>query len=118
MRLRGEGVRARGAPVEITYDGQRLDAQEGETVAAALSAAGVIALRTTRSGAPRGLWCGMGACFECLITIDGRVNQRACLVKVHARMRVESAADGRAALVPPPAREPERREADVLVVGA
>ena len=44
----------------------------GQTVAAALTAAGIRTWRTTRHGAPRGLFCGMGVCQDCLVTIDGR----------------------------------------------
>ena len=45
-----------------------IPALEGETIAAALSAAGIVAFRHTASGAPRGLHCGMGACFDCVVT--------------------------------------------------
>jgi len=65
----------------IHFDGQPVAAAPGQSVAAALWAAGVRSWRTTRvSGAPRGLFCGIGACFDCLVTIDGAPNQRACLV--------------------------------------
>ena len=59
-----------------------IPALEGETIAAALSAAGIVAFRRTASGAPRGLHCGMGACFDCVVTVDGRIGQRACMTKV------------------------------------
>jgi predicted molibdopterin-dependent oxidoreductase YjgC len=75
-------IRMPGAPTfEITFDGKQVTAVPGQTVAAALWAAGVRSWRTTRgTGAPRGLFCGIGACFDCLVTIDGEPNQRACLV--------------------------------------
>jgi hypothetical protein len=64
-------------------------------VAAALTAAGVRAWRTTRrQERPRGLFCGIGVCFDCLLTIDGRPAQRACLVPVRDGMIVGEPGDG------------------------
>ena len=73
--------------VTVTFAGRTLPAAEGQSVAAALTAAGVRSWRTTRRGQqPRGLFCGIGACFDCLLTIDGRPAQRACLVPVRDGM--------------------------------
>jgi predicted molibdopterin-dependent oxidoreductase YjgC len=73
----------------IAFDGRPVPAAPGQTVAAALWAAGVRSWRTTREGgAPRGLFCGIGTCFDCLITIDGAPNQRACLVPARPGMTV------------------------------
>jgi predicted molibdopterin-dependent oxidoreductase YjgC len=73
--------------VTVTFAGQTLQARDGQSVAAALTAAGVRSWRTTRRGErPRGLFCGIGACFDCLLTIDGRPAQRACLVPVRDGM--------------------------------
>ncbi|MCX4820418.1 (2Fe-2S)-binding protein [Streptomyces sp. NBC_01142] len=70
-----------GRPYEITFDGRPIDALPGQSVAAALWSAGILAWRTTREGGePRGAFCGIGACYDCLATINGRPNQRACLV--------------------------------------
>ncbi|MEU9981680.1 (2Fe-2S)-binding protein [Streptomyces sp. NPDC050856] len=67
-------------PYTLTFDGRALTALPGQTIAAALWAAGVLAWRTTRhGGAPRGAFCGMGVCHDCLVTVNGRPNQRACL---------------------------------------
>ena len=64
-------------------------------MAAALTAAGVRSWRTTRRGQqPRGLFCGIGACFDCLLTIDGRPAQRACLVPVRDGMILGENGDG------------------------
>jgi len=118
MRLAHPAIRPAAAPVRFTFDGRELEALPGETIAAALSAAGILAFRRTPSGAPRGLWCGMGACFDCLVTVDGRASQRACLAKVAAGMVVASAAPERPApLAAAPDAIPERG-CDVLVVGA
>lgn len=82
---------ARGPAVEFTFDGRRLTAYEGETVAAALVANGQRALRTTvRDGEPRGAYCLIGVCFDCLVRIDGRTNRRACQLEVRPGMQVES----------------------------
>ena len=71
----------------VTFAGRTLQARDGQSVAAALTAAGVRSWRTTRRGArPRGLFCGIGVCFDCLLTIDGRPAQRACLVPVRDGM--------------------------------
>ncbi len=73
----------------ITFDGRGIPVAPGQTVAAALWAAGIRSWRTTReAGAPRGLFCGIGVCFDCLISIDGVPNQRACQVLARAGMVV------------------------------
>ncbi len=81
MRATASAI-ASGEAITITFDGHPLAARRGETLAATLAAAGVTTLRTTRRGAPRGLFCGMGVCQDCLVEIDGRPNQRACMTKV------------------------------------
>lgn len=69
------------APQHFTFDGTRIDYRAGQTVAAALIGAGILSWRTTRrAGRPRGLLCGIGICFDCLIVVDGLPNQRACLL--------------------------------------
>jgi predicted molibdopterin-dependent oxidoreductase YjgC len=81
----------RGAPLVVTVDGTAVDARAGDSVAAALFGAGRHACRTTPvSGAPRGPYCLMGACFDCLVTIDGVPNQQACRVAIAPGMRVET----------------------------
>ena len=70
----------RGVPFEFSFDGAPLKAYHGETVGAALVAAGVTTFRTTRIGAkPRGIFCGIGICFDCLVVVDGKPNLRACV---------------------------------------
>jgi hypothetical protein len=81
----------RGRAVEIVVDGLPVPAFDGESVAAALLAAGTRVLRTTaRLGAPRGLYCGIGVCFECVMTVDRRPNVRTCQTPVRDGMRVET----------------------------
>jgi D-hydroxyproline dehydrogenase subunit gamma len=79
-----------GVRVTITIDGRAVEAAEGDTVAAALLAAGLDHCRTTPvSGAPRAPYCMMGVCFDCLVTIDGVGSRQACLVPVREGMKVE-----------------------------
>jgi predicted molibdopterin-dependent oxidoreductase YjgC len=83
----GHGLE-RGTRLSLTLDGRAVDAYEGETVAALLLAEGHIATRNTRSGSPRGVYCGMGVCFECLVVVDGVPNTRACVTWVREGMDV------------------------------
>ena len=80
----------RGPAITITVDGVPLPAYEGETIAGALLASGRRAWRHTRHGQPRGLYCGIGLCFDCLVTANGTPNLRACLTPVTAGMVVET----------------------------
>jgi sarcosine oxidase subunit alpha len=75
----------------LKVDGREIRARDGDTVAAALLAAGVDHIRTTPvSGAPRAPYCLMGVCFDCLVTIDGVGSRQACLVPVRDGMSVET----------------------------
>lgn len=68
--------------VQVRFDGTTLELAEGGNLAAELLAAGVGAFRRTPvSGAPRGPFCMMGACFDCLVQIDGVLRQ-ACMTEV------------------------------------
>jgi len=76
--------------VRVTVDGASLECREGDSVAAALFAAGVLACRDTAvSGVARGPFCMMGVCYDCLVRIDGRPNQQACMTPVREGMTVE-----------------------------
>jgi len=83
--------------VVITFEGRRIEAEAGESLAATLAAQGTHALRTTRSGAERGMFCGMGVCQDCLVEIDGKPNQRACMTKVERPISVERGSERRVA---------------------
>ena len=118
MRLSGK-AKPVAERVRFTFDGAAYEGLAGETIAAALTANGVRTLRKARSGAARGLWCGMGACFECVVTVDGKPEQRACLVKLADGQRIESAPPPHgAALAPEPDAAPEKIDCDALIVGA
>ncbi|SMX48131.1 2Fe-2S iron-sulfur cluster-binding protein [Maliponia aquimaris] len=76
------------ARVPVVFDGQSLELPLGANLAAALLAAGVTVFRHTPvSGAPRGPFCMMGACFDCLVEIDGVVRQ-ACMLDVTEGLRI------------------------------
>ena len=77
--------------MRFSFDGRSVEALEGETIAAALLAVGQNALRTTeRLGEPRGVFCNMGVCFDCLVEVDGHANLRACQTVVRAGMQVRA----------------------------
>ena len=78
----------RGRAITLTLDGRDVTAYEGESVAAVLLAEGEVATRYTRSGAPRGVYCGMGVCFDCLVVVDGVANTRACVTSAREGMDV------------------------------
>ncbi len=105
-------------PVAFTFDGAPLAGSPTQSVAAALAAAGIRGLRRTESGASRGVFCGMGVCQDCLVTVDGAPNRRACMTVLHDGMVVETQA-ARAPLTAPPDAplKPVRRHVDVLVLG-
>lgn len=105
----------------FTFDGETVEARAGETIAAALTAADIRTLRITREGEPRGLYCGMGVCQECLVEVDGQPAVRACMTKAQGGSIVRRNIS--------PARLPQRRiraaqvvdvklDPDVLVIGA
>jgi predicted molibdopterin-dependent oxidoreductase YjgC len=78
----------RGQAVQLLVDGEPIPAYEGETVAAVLLAAGRRAFRrTVPGGEPRGIFCGVGVCFDCLVTVDGS-QIRACVTPVRDGMQV------------------------------
>jgi predicted molibdopterin-dependent oxidoreductase YjgC len=81
---------AEQAAVVVTIDGEPFRAREGDSVAAALVAAGRTYCRETPvSAAKRGPYCMMGACFDCLVIVDGVGNRQGCLVRVRDGMRIE-----------------------------
>jgi predicted molibdopterin-dependent oxidoreductase YjgC len=92
--LRIESIRPgspieRGEPLTIEVDGQPLEARAGETIATALLANGRRVLRHTRvKGKPRGLFCAMGICFDCIVTVNGQSSVRACVTTVEPGMQI------------------------------
>jgi aerobic-type carbon monoxide dehydrogenase small subunit (CoxS/CutS family) len=77
--------------IEFTFDGKKIDAITGQSVAAALLAANQRTLRKTRfNNNERGVFCGIGVCFDCLVVIDGVTNQRSCLIEAKPGMQVQT----------------------------
>jgi glycine/D-amino acid oxidase-like deaminating enzyme/bacterioferritin-associated ferredoxin len=104
----------------LLLDGVPIDAVPGESVAAAMTAAGHRRLRTDKDGTPRGLLCGMGSCFECRVSINGGPATRACLAPVAPGMTVRTLAGREAPGDVADAADRQRPtiRCDVLVVGA
>ena len=105
-------------PLKLSFEGRPVPARPGETLAAALTAAGELVLRLTRGGDGRGLFCGMGVCQDCLVEVDGVPNRRACMTRIegpHYVRRQQSPAAAPAAVGPlPPAA---LAKPELLVVG-
>jgi predicted molibdopterin-dependent oxidoreductase YjgC len=80
--------------IALLVDGEPYTAYPGDTVAAALYAAGRRAWRRARSEDARGLLCGMGICFDCLVTVDGAAGKRACQVLVREGMAIDTGLAG------------------------
>lgn len=78
------------ATIEIKVDGEPMNAFEGESVAAVLTATGKLKLNHDKDGHSRGIFCGMGVCYDCLVCINDGPTQRACMTKVHAGMQIRS----------------------------
>lgn len=77
--------------VTFTFDGKTIEGYENDTIASALLANGIRTLRThEESGNPRGIYCNIGHCFECRVTVDSVTNVRACLTPIKENMVVES----------------------------
>ena len=66
-------------PVTITVDGERLTGVAGQSIAGVILASGQIGFRRTSThDKPRGVFCGIGVCFDCLVVVDGVEDVRAC----------------------------------------
>ena len=75
----------------FTFNGESFGAIPGQTIAAALLQAERTTLRTTRfNDGPRSIFCGIGICWDCVVTVNGVSNQRSCLIEVSDGMVVKS----------------------------
>lgn len=125
-RLNRRGVQIAQEHVTFSFDGRSLKGIRGESLAAALAANGIAAIRRSDVDAGwRGLYCGMGACYDCAVMIDGRVGQRACLHKLAGGEEVHSALPVgneqitlRALTKRPEGEASDTRAPDILVIGA
>jgi len=81
----------RGTPLAFTFDGIQISAHAGETIAAALYAAGYRALANSPiKHRPRGLYCAIGNCSSCMMVVDGKSNVKTCIELVQDGMVVET----------------------------
>jgi hypothetical protein len=78
VRAADDRVGRRDRPLRITVDGEPADGIEGQSLAGVLLAAGRLAWREGPSGAARGVFCGIGVCFDCLVTVNNERDVRAC----------------------------------------
>lgn len=92
MRVREHPILGRlelGRKVEVKVDGKAVEAFEGEPIAAALMAKGIKVLRRTRKKRdPRGIFCAIGRCTDCIMTVDGMPNVRTCVTPVREGMEI------------------------------
>ena len=88
------GYATRGAGITIYLDDRPIRAFSGESVAAALMAAGIRAFRESRRGEARGPYCGIGNCYDCVLTVDGRPNVRTCNLQVRDGMALHTRSNG------------------------
>lgn len=80
----------RQGKVTLSVNGKPVPAYRGETLLAALIAAGYKGLKKSPlKKSPRGALCGMGVCFECMVSVNGEPNIRSCMTEVEDQMKVE-----------------------------
>lgn len=85
------GVQKKGASVKFTFDGKELEGREGEPIAAALKAQGVMVHRyTKKEHKPRGIFCAIGRCTDCVMVVDGVPNVRTCITPLKEGMDVRT----------------------------
>ena len=85
------GAPSKGGRVVFTYDGVEMEGYEGEPIAMALKAAGVEVHRfTAKRHEPRGIFCAIGRCTDCVMVVDGKPNVRTCMTPLAAGMDVRT----------------------------
>jgi len=85
------GVQEKGRAVTFTFDGKTLEGCEGEPIAAALKAAGVMVHRyTKKEHKPRGIFCAIGRCTDCVMVVNGVPNVRTCITPLQEGMDVKT----------------------------
>ena len=84
------GETNKGRLVTFDFDGKTLEGYEGEPIAAALKAAGVMVHRYTKKGSPRGIFCAIGRCTDCVMVVDGKPNVRTCVTPLAEGMKVQT----------------------------
>lgn len=76
--------------VTFTMDGKLVEGYEGEPIAAALRAAGLMIHRHTKKGSPRGIFCAIGRCTDCVMVVNGKPNVRTCVTPLEEGMVVQT----------------------------
>ena len=85
------GTYQKGEKIRFYLDGKEMYGYEGDTIAAALMAAGVTTHRHTRKkGTPRGRFCAIGRCTDCVMVVDGQINVRTCITPLKEGMQVQT----------------------------
>lgn len=85
------GIQKKGRTVAFTYNGRKLTGCEGEPIASALKAAGVMVHRyTKKEHKPRGIFCAIGRCTDCVMVVDGQPNVRTCVTPLKEGMKVQT----------------------------
>jgi len=85
------GETNKGRLVNFEFDGKAFDGYEGEPIAAALRAAGVLTHRhTKKENSPRGIFCAIGRCTDCVMVVDGKPNVRTCVTSLVEGMKVQT----------------------------
>ena len=81
----------KGPEVTFTFDGRPMTGREGEPIAVALRAGGVLVHRyTAKQDKPRGVFCAIGRCTDCIMIVDGKPNVRTCVTPLKAGMKVQT----------------------------
>ena len=81
----------KGRKITFLYNGQEVEGYEGEPIAAALKAAGIRIHRYTRKEhKPRGIFCAIGRCTDCVMVVNGKPNVRTCVTPLEEGMRVDT----------------------------
>ena len=85
------GEQSHGRIVKFIYNDRELEGYDGEPIAAALKAAGVMVHRyTAKSHKPRGIFCAIGRCTDCVMVVDGRPNIRTCVTPLREGMQIKT----------------------------
>ena len=85
------GKMEKGRPITLQVDGKPVQAYEGEPIAAALLAAGMrVFHRTPKRDEPRGMFCALGRCIDCVMIVNGRPNVRTCVTPAQDGMVIET----------------------------
>ena len=81
----------RGKAIEVFINGEKIIAYEGELVSTVLQAEGISVFNHKhKTGKPSGIYCAMGVCYECLVSVDNVPNIRACQTLIRDRMVIQT----------------------------